>query len=60
MVLTRDFGKLVQKRVAKDPAFRDALLCEGVDTLLTGDVDTGKAVLCDESIQNPGVLARCA
>jgi DNA-binding phage protein len=38
---------LVQKRVERDPAFRDALLREGVDTLLAGDVDTGKAILRD-------------
>ena len=47
MVLTREFKELVQKRVARDPAFRDALLREGVDTLLAGDVDTGKAILRD-------------
>src|SRR5437588_8174499 len=38
---------LMQKRVERDPAFRDALLREGVDTLLAGDVDTGKAILRD-------------
>ena len=47
MALTRDFKDLVQKRVTRDPAFRDALLREGVDSLLAGDVDTGKAVLRD-------------
>ena len=47
MVLTRSFKELVQKRVASDPAFSEALLREGVDTLLTGDVDTGKAILRD-------------
>ena len=47
MALTREFKELVQKRVARDPAFRDALLREGVDTLLAGDVDTGKAILRD-------------
>jgi hypothetical protein len=31
----------------RDPAFRDALLREGVDSLLAGDVDTGKAILRD-------------
>ncbi len=45
--MTREFKELVQKRVARDPAFRDALLREGVDTLLAGDVDTGKAILRD-------------
>ena len=47
MTLTRDFKKTVQGRVRSDPAFRDALLCEGVETLLGGDVDTGKAILRD-------------
>ena len=47
MALTREFKELVQKRVARDPAFRDALLREGVDTLLAGDVDAGKAILRD-------------
>ena len=47
MADTRDFKELVQKRIARDPAFRDALLREGIDTMLTGDVDTGKAILRD-------------
>ena len=47
MALTRDFKELVQKRVASDPAFGDALLREGIDTMLAGDVDTGKAILRD-------------
>jgi DNA-binding phage protein len=47
MALTRDFKELVQRRVTNDPAFGEALLREGIDTMLTGDVDTGKAVLRD-------------
>src|ERR1700760_3063089 len=47
MALTRDFKELVQKRVANDPAFGQALLREGIDTMLAGDVDTGKAILRD-------------
>jgi len=47
MAVTRDFKELVQKRVARDPAFASALLREGIDTMLTGDVDTGKAILRD-------------
>jgi hypothetical protein len=47
MALTRSFKELVQKRVASDPAFGEALLREGIDTLLAGDVDTGKAILRD-------------
>jgi DNA-binding phage protein len=47
MALTRDFRELVQRRIARDPRFRDALLREGIDTMLSGDVDTGKAILRD-------------
>ncbi len=47
MPLTRDFKETIQARVARDPAFREALLTEGVECLLAGDVDTGKAVLRD-------------
>jgi hypothetical protein len=47
VALTPSFKELVQKRVASDPAFGDALLREGIDTMLAGDVDTGKAILRD-------------
>jgi hypothetical protein len=47
MALTRSFKDTVQARVQADPAFRAALLGEGIQTLLAGDVDTGKAVLRD-------------
>ena len=44
---TKSFKELVQKHVADDPAFAEALLREGVETMLSGDVDTGKAILRD-------------
>ena len=47
MVLTRDFKETIQARIARDPTFREELLKEGVECLLSGDVDTGKAVLRD-------------
>ena len=47
MPLTRDFKATVQARVARDPKFRKELLREGVASLLSGDLDTGKAVLRD-------------
>jgi hypothetical protein len=47
MALTRSFKELVQQNVAADPAFGEALLREGIDTMLAGDVDTGKAILRD-------------
>jgi DNA-binding phage protein len=47
MTLTRSFKDTVKARVKQDAEFREALLREGVDCLLSGDVDTGKAVLRD-------------
>ncbi len=47
MPLTRDFRETVQDRAARDPAFREELLKEGVECLLAGDVDAGKIVLRD-------------
>jgi len=47
MVLTKDFKDTIKDRVARDPAFREELLEEGIECLLSGDVDTGKAVLRD-------------
>jgi len=47
MALTRDFKQTIQARVERDPGFREALLGEGVECLLAGDVDTGKAILRD-------------
>ncbi len=47
MVLTRSFKDLVQKRAAKDPAFAEALLSEGVSALLTGELEVGKSLLRD-------------
>ena len=47
MAETGRFKELVQQRVARDPEFAEALLREGIDTLLTGDVDTGKSILRD-------------
>jgi putative addiction module killer protein len=46
-LLTRSFRELVQKRVGDAPDFGAALLREGIDTMLTGDIDTGKAILRD-------------
>lgn len=34
-------------RAQRNPAFRKALLKEGIECLLAGDIDTGKAVLRD-------------
>jgi DNA-binding phage protein len=47
MALTKKFDDLVQKRIARHAGFSDALLREAIDTLLSGDVDTGKSILRD-------------
>ena len=47
MALTRSFKDLVQRHAAADPAYGEALLREGIDTMLAGDVDTGKTILRD-------------
>jgi hypothetical protein len=45
--LTRDFKETKQARIQKDPAFQKELLREGIDCLLSGDLETGKTILRD-------------
>ena len=47
MSLTRNSKETIQARIKADPSFRVELFKEGVECLLSGDVDTGKAVLRD-------------
>jgi len=47
MALTRSFSSLVKSQVEADPAFRQALFQEAVQTMLDGDVATAKSVLRD-------------
>lgn len=47
MALTRDFKETIQARVQRDPAFGRELLREGIESLLAGDMETGKAILRD-------------
>src|SRR6267143_3253115 len=47
MALTRDFKSTVKARAERDAAFREALLTEAVELLLSGEVETGKAILRD-------------
>ena len=47
MALTIDFKETVKDRVERDPVFREELLKEGIECLLTVDIDTGKAILRD-------------
>lgn len=45
MPLTRSFKETVRARAAREPAFRVALFTEGVQALLSGDLDNAKAAL---------------
>ena len=47
MALTREFRATLLERAQKDADFRKAMLKEGVDNMLAGDVETGKAILRD-------------
>src|SRR5476651_559902 len=47
MPLTRDFKATIRARVARDPKFRKELLREGIESMLTGDIATGKTILRD-------------
>ena len=47
MALTKDFKQTVKVRAERDAAFRQALLTEAVDQLLSGELETGTAVLRD-------------
>jgi hypothetical protein len=62
MALTRSFKELVQKRIASDPAFGEALLREGIDTMLAGDVDFGRLfqpILHKTAVDDHGHQSRC-
>ena len=47
MPLTRDFRETIQARVQRDLGFREELLKEGVECLLSGEAEVGKAALRD-------------
>jgi DNA-binding phage protein len=47
MAKTRSFRDLVERRVQSDPKFAEALLREGIDAMLSGDLDTGKTIMRD-------------
>lgn len=47
MALTKDFKDTVKERMKRSPTFRRALLREAIENLLSGDIDTGKALLRD-------------
>jgi hypothetical protein len=45
MPLTRDFRETTRARAVRDPKFRRALLREGVEAMLAGDVAAAKTIL---------------
>jgi hypothetical protein len=47
MARTKSFKALVQRHVKRDRKFAEALLREGVDAMLSGDIETGKIILRD-------------
>ena len=47
MAITREFRATLLERAQKDAEFRKAILKEGIDALLAGDLETGKAMLRD-------------
>jgi hypothetical protein len=47
MAKTKNFKELVQRHVQADRKFAEALLREGIDAMLSGDIDSGKTILRD-------------
>jgi hypothetical protein len=47
MALTREFKGTVVARARRDAKFRDAMFAEAINAYLTGDTQSGKAVLRD-------------
>jgi hypothetical protein len=47
MAKAKHFKELVQRHVKADKKFAEALLREGIDAMLSGDVETGKTILRD-------------
>jgi hypothetical protein len=47
MARTKSFRDLVERQVKDDRKFAEALLREGIDAMLSGDLDTGKTIMRD-------------
>jgi DNA-binding phage protein len=47
MALTRDFKETIRARVERDPKYRQELLREGIECMLSGDIATAKTILRD-------------
>ena len=47
MARTKSFRDLVEQHIKGDKKFAEALLREGIDAMLSGDLDTGKIIMRD-------------
>jgi hypothetical protein len=47
MARTKSFRDLVERHAKDDQKFAEALLREGIDAMLSGDLDTGKTIMRD-------------
>lgn len=47
MAITRDFKETIKARALSEPEFREGLLKEGIECLLSGELDTAKTILRD-------------
>ncbi len=47
MTITRNFKETIQARALQDPEFREGMLRESIECMLSGDLKTGKALLRD-------------
>jgi hypothetical protein len=47
MAKSKSFRDLVEGHVKDDQKFAEALLREGIDAMLSGDLDTGKTIIRD-------------
>ena len=47
MAKTKSFRALIEHHIKRDLKFAEAFLREGVDAMLSGDVETGKIILRD-------------
>jgi hypothetical protein len=47
MARAKSFRDLVERHVKDDPKFAEALLREGIDAMLSGNLETGKTIMRD-------------
>jgi len=47
MALTREFQETIVARARRDTKFRDAMFAEAINACLSGDTQTGEAMLRD-------------